>query len=167
MRTLARPLALFVALAAVAGCAAMQMTLAQELAWEQWKRCDNFTTVSLKEVRVDGQIWVTYYSRGEYDRWVECIRKAREEQSGRVGIVAAPPAIGTTPLVGAGPASAHNHSVLRHLFGSVAPSGRIGGSRLKDVERSSGWLTEKKLSTASRSMSCEPDSDGFCTGGAI
>ncbi len=63
------------------------MTLAQEMAWDQWKQCDRFPGVQLKEIRQDGQIWVLYTS--DYGAWQDCIRQAREDQARR-GVAAVP-----------------------------------------------------------------------------
>jgi len=86
---LARLFILLVVVTAVAGCQMARMTLAQEMAWDQWKQCDHFAGVQLKEIRQDGQIWVTY--TGDYAAWQECIRKARAGQAQR-GVAAVPAA---------------------------------------------------------------------------
>jgi hypothetical protein len=79
----------------------MQNTVAQELAWERWYKCKDFPTVTLKEIRTDGQIWVWTHYGTDYAAYQECIKKAAQEQGGRVGIVAAPAVVGTAPLVAA------------------------------------------------------------------
>lgn len=77
----------------LAGCASMGNTLAQDLAWEQWKKCDRFRGITLKEIRSDGQIWVwSEEGTGEVRLWRECIQQARAEQAARKPVaVAAPP----------------------------------------------------------------------------
>ena len=57
----ARVRVVILAILAAAGWETARMTLAQELAWDRWKMCDNISGVTLKEARPDGQIWV-YYS---------------------------------------------------------------------------------------------------------
>lgn len=83
------------------GCETGRMTLAQELAWDRWKMCDNISGVTLKEVRTDGQIWVYYTSN--LTAWQECDRKAAAAQ-GRTA-AAPPPASQVIPAraVGSGP----------------------------------------------------------------
>jgi hypothetical protein len=65
----------------LAGCAAMQNTLAQDLAWERWKQCDNIPGVTLKEIKTDGQIWVLYTDN--LGKWQECDRLAGRAQGAR------------------------------------------------------------------------------------
>jgi hypothetical protein len=72
------------------GCGMARMTLAQELAWDQWKQCDNFSGIQLKEIRQDGQIWV--WNTSDLTPWRECIKKAREDQARR-GVAAVPVAV--------------------------------------------------------------------------
>jgi len=99
------------------------MTLAQEMAWDQWKQCDRFPGVQLKEIRQDGQIWVSY--TGDYGAWQDCIRQAREDQARR-GAAAVPVAT-VAPVEG----KAANAPVIAPLwrvgdewaFRSESPSG--------------------------------------------
>ena len=66
-----------------AGCAAAQNSLAQEMAWERWKKCDRFPTVTLKEIRTDGQIWVWTHHGTDLAAWRECDTAAKAEQASR------------------------------------------------------------------------------------
>lgn len=59
----------------------MQNTLAQDLAWERWKQCDNIPGVTLKEIKTDGQIWVLYTDN--LGPWQECDRRAGQAQGAR------------------------------------------------------------------------------------
>ena len=61
MGSLRTPALGLVLIFAITGCAATQTTLAQELAWDHWKKCDHFPTITLKEIRTDGQIVVWTY----------------------------------------------------------------------------------------------------------
>jgi hypothetical protein len=80
--SLGRPLLRgFVILLLLAGCASMKNTLAQELAWERWQKCNHFRGITLKEIRTDGQIWVWVADGGEQTAWRECDRLARVEQA--------------------------------------------------------------------------------------
>lgn len=54
-RSLACSLAL---LPLLTGCAATQNTVAQDLAWERWQKCNHFRGITLKDIKSDGQIWV-------------------------------------------------------------------------------------------------------------
>lgn len=93
MRTL-HWLMLGTALVALAGCATMPTTVAQELAWERWKMCDRFPTVTLKEVRTDGQIWVWTTGGTDYAAYQQCIAKAAADQGARrVGVSPAAPGL--------------------------------------------------------------------------
>lgn len=69
------------------GCA--QNTLAQDLAWERWRKCERVGTTGLKEIRPDGQIWFWYKSPMEYTFVRECLAKAAAEQAER-RVAAAP-----------------------------------------------------------------------------
>ena len=77
-------LVLPVALAICAGCASMRPTLAQQLAEERWSKCRGTSpVVTLKEIKTDGQIWLTYQSHGEYRRVNDCLQAADREQASR------------------------------------------------------------------------------------
>jgi hypothetical protein len=65
----------------LAGCAAMQNTLAQELAWERWRQCNHFRGINLKDIKPDGQIWVWVSDGGEQAAWRACDSAARAEQA--------------------------------------------------------------------------------------
>lgn len=62
------------------GCAAIANTPAQDLAWERWKKCDRFPTISLKEIRTNGEIWVWTQFGSDLNAWGECDKAAWEEQ---------------------------------------------------------------------------------------
>jgi hypothetical protein len=80
--SLGRPLVRgFAILLLLAGCASMRNTLAQELAWERWQKCNHFRGITLKEIRTNGQIWVWVADGGEQTAWRECDRLARAEQA--------------------------------------------------------------------------------------
>jgi hypothetical protein len=71
---------LIVSIVSTTGCGMARNTLAQDLAWEQWYQCDRFPEIELKEIRLDGQIWV-WNRGGHLSEWRQCIQKAREEQA--------------------------------------------------------------------------------------
>jgi hypothetical protein len=88
-------LAILFCVAALAGCAATQNTLAQDLAWERWKACEpKFTPhVTLAYIRLDGQVYVNYRTGTELAAVGECLKAAGLEQAKR-GPVAVPEVVG-------------------------------------------------------------------------
>lgn len=81
-----------------AGCATPN-TLAQDLAWERWRKCEGVGTTGLQEIRPDGQIWFWYKSPSEYTLVKECLAKAAAEQAERGRAVAQPVARDLPPAV--------------------------------------------------------------------
>jgi hypothetical protein len=69
------------ALSLLAGCAAVQNTVAQDLAWERWQRCNNFRGITLKDIKPDGAIWVWQADGGEISAWRACDTAVRAEQA--------------------------------------------------------------------------------------
>ena len=65
----------------LAGCASMQNTVAQDLAWERWRKCNHFRTISLKEIKTDGSIWVWAGETPELSAWRACDSAVRAEQA--------------------------------------------------------------------------------------
>ena len=78
---LGRALASGVAILLSAGCASMQNTVAQDLAWERWYKCDHFRGITLKDIKPDGQIWVWRADGGEITAWRDCDQAVRAEQA--------------------------------------------------------------------------------------
>jgi hypothetical protein len=66
------------------GCATMQNTLAQDLAWERWEKC-RISGVNVSRIEPTGRIWVTYPADDgrALREWQECDRKAAAEQGQR------------------------------------------------------------------------------------
>ena len=83
----------FALIVLVAGCALPKNTAAQDLAWERWKQCDRFPTVTLKEIKTNGQTWVWTKYGDDLAKWRECDRAARDEQikAGKFSAVNQPP----------------------------------------------------------------------------
>ena len=83
----------------LAGCAGMSNTLAQDLAMERWEACRN-PQVNLKEIRPDGQIWITYSpdNRKAFNDVSQCLRQASQEQAKRKGSVATTGSVVSTPI---------------------------------------------------------------------
>src|SRR6266850_1215477 len=63
------------------GCAAMQNTVAQDLAWERWRKCNHFRGINLKDIKPDGQIWVWQSDGGEVSAWRACDTAERAEKA--------------------------------------------------------------------------------------
>ena len=78
--------ALIFALAMVFGCASTSNTPAQDLAWERWKKCDRFPSVTLREIRPNGQIWVLTQHGADLTAWRECDREVflAQQKAGRL-----------------------------------------------------------------------------------
>lgn len=103
----------------LAGCASMGNTLAQDLAWERWKKCDRFPGITLKEIRADGQIW--YWNLDAYAQvgpFNECLRQAAAEQAARRATVVAAPA----PVVPVPPQGASQQPTIA----SAPPMWKVG-----------------------------------------
>ena len=73
---------------AAAGCASVQNTPAQDLAWERWRTCDHFATVRLERIDMDGRLVVTGYEH-EATPFSACVLEAAARQGG--GGLAVPP----------------------------------------------------------------------------
>lgn len=97
------PMAVILAALVGVGCASMGNTLAQDLAQERWEKCKDVSRqVQLKEIRPDGQIWITYFS-GEDLRTVRaCLAQAQAAQAQRRTAVAAPVAVVGSPAGASG-----------------------------------------------------------------
>jgi hypothetical protein len=92
VRWLVRPLAVFLLFA---GCGSMSNTLAQDLAWERWKKCDHFNNVALQRIELDGRIWVeTRNGNADLAPWQACMQQAAAEQAAKSRAVAATPVTG-------------------------------------------------------------------------
>ena len=72
-----------VGLLALSAC--LSNTLAQDLAFERWQQCSTYPTVTLKEVRTDGQVSVWYDPRqfAEYAAYQQCMRSAAAGQASK------------------------------------------------------------------------------------
>jgi hypothetical protein len=76
-----RSLRLGIAVLLLAGCATMQNTVAQDLAWERWRKCNHFRGINLKDIKPDGQIWVWQSDGSEISAWRACDTAERAEQA--------------------------------------------------------------------------------------
>jgi len=87
--------------AALAGCATNQNTLAQELAWERAEKCKGVGNTQITRVEPDGKIWYQYSSGGS-STFNDCLRQAALEQAQRRVVPAPPAAVASavTPTTG-------------------------------------------------------------------
>jgi hypothetical protein len=83
-------LGLLVAVAATAGCATGGNTPAQTLAWERWKECDHFSTITLERIDLDGRLVVTGYesTAGPFTACVQEAEAAQGRKGGSAGLTA-------------------------------------------------------------------------------
>ena len=65
--------------ATVAGCATARNTPAQDLGWERWGACNNFSTITIDRIELDGRLVVAAY---EVDgaRFSACVGDAAADQ---------------------------------------------------------------------------------------
>lgn len=97
------------AVALLAGCASMQNTLTQDLAYERWDMCKaRFPDAQLNRVEPDGRLWFTYTSPSAASGVQACLREAAIEQGkrraasvGPVGVAPAPTAVPEVVTTGA------------------------------------------------------------------
>ena len=92
----ARRVAAAMALAA-AGCLTGAQTFEQDLAYQRWKRCDNFTTVILQRIDTDGRVIVLSRTPDQYP-FLRCMAdQAREQQKSKPDLVVPEPVVNLRP----------------------------------------------------------------------
>jgi hypothetical protein len=92
----ARRVATFLVLAA-AGCMSGAQTFEQDLAYQRWKRCDNFTTVILQRIDTDGTVIVLSRTPDQYP-FLRCMAdQAREQQKSKPDLVVPEPVVNLRP----------------------------------------------------------------------
>jgi hypothetical protein len=70
--------------ALLTACASTGNTLAQDLAWERWYKCDHFKGLSLNRIDSSGQILVKYGDGfADFAPWRACLQQAAAEQTQR------------------------------------------------------------------------------------
>ena len=91
---------LLAVITASAGCAATTgNTPAQDLAWERWRACDRFTTISLERIELDGRLIVTGYET-EAIPFTACVRETAAKQARRGGVAVGPTALVLVKIYG-------------------------------------------------------------------
>ena len=72
---------------------------AQNLAWERWRACDCFSTISLERIGLDGRLIVTGYETVAI-AFTACVRETATEQARRGAVALGPPALVLVKLYG-------------------------------------------------------------------
>jgi len=82
---------------AAAGCLTGAQTFEQDLAYQRWKRCDNFTTVILQRIDTDGRVIVLSRTPDQYP-FLRCMaEQAREQQKSKPDLVVPEPIVNLRP----------------------------------------------------------------------
>lgn len=80
-----------------AGCLTGAQTMAQDLAFQRWRRCDTFSTIVLQRINTDGQVIVAG-REPEQDRFLRCMaEQAREQQRSKPDLVVPDPIVNPLP----------------------------------------------------------------------
>jgi len=76
-----------------AGCMTGAQTFEQDLAFQRWKRCDNFATVTLQRIDTDGRVIVLSRTLDQYP-FLNCMAdQAREQQKSKPNLVVPEPVV--------------------------------------------------------------------------
>jgi hypothetical protein len=100
------------------GCASIENTLAQDLAFDRWEKCRNQAGgIKLQRITADGQVLVIYTAdhRLQFNLWQACMKQAAAKQGQR----------GTTSVPAPMVAAAQDQS-LASLPGALGPTWRVG-----------------------------------------
>jgi len=94
--TATRRLGICIALVA-AGCTTGAQTLAQDLAYQRWQRCNTFKTIVLQRINTDGGVIVTGRET-EQGQFLGCMaEQAREQRRSKPDLVAPDPIFNPLP----------------------------------------------------------------------
>jgi hypothetical protein len=94
--TTARRLGIGVALLA-AGCLTGAQTMAQDLAYQRWQRCDTFSTIVLQRINTDGRVIVAGRDT-EQSRFLACMAaEAREQRRSKPDLIVPDPIVNPLP----------------------------------------------------------------------
>lgn len=81
----------------VAGCTTGAQTMAQDLAYQRWQRCDTFSTIVLQRINTDGQVIVAGRETEQY-RFLDCMaEQVREQRRSKPDLVAPAPIVNPLP----------------------------------------------------------------------
>jgi len=82
---------------AAAGCMTGAQTFEQDLAYQRWKRCDTFTTITLQRIDTDGRVVVLSRTPDQYP-FLRCMAdQAREQQKSKPNLVVPEPTVNLRP----------------------------------------------------------------------
>lgn len=80
-----------------AGCTMGAQTMEQALAFQRWRRCNTFATITLQRIDLDGRVIVTG-GETEQGRFLECMAtEAREQQRSKPDLVVPAPVVNPLP----------------------------------------------------------------------
>ncbi len=69
----------------------------QDLAYQRWKRCDTFTTITLQRIDTDGRVVVLSRTPDQYP-FLRCMAdQAREQQKSKPNLVVPEPTVNLRP----------------------------------------------------------------------
>jgi hypothetical protein len=92
----ARRLAAALAVAG-AGCLTGAQTFEQDLAYQRWKRCDTFATITLQRIDTDGRVIVSGRASEQYP-FLRCMAdEALLQQQSKPGLVVPDPTVNLRP----------------------------------------------------------------------
>jgi hypothetical protein len=79
------------------GCTTGAQTFEQDLAYQRWRHCDTFATITLQRIDLDGRVIVTGHET-EQGRFLECMAaEAREQRRSKPDLVVPPPIVNPLP----------------------------------------------------------------------
>jgi hypothetical protein len=80
-----------------AGCLTGAQTFEQDLAYQRWKRCDTFATITLERIDTDGRVIVSGRA-AEKDPFLRCMAdEARLQQKSKPDLVVPDPVVNLRP----------------------------------------------------------------------
>jgi hypothetical protein len=80
-----------------AGCTTGAQTMEQDLAYQRWRHCDTFATITLQRIDLDGRVIVNGRET-EQSQFLECMAaEAREQQRSKRDLVVPPPIVNPLP----------------------------------------------------------------------
>ena len=71
--------------------------MAQELAFQRWRRCDTFSMITVQRIDTDGRVIATAAGEEERDRFLQCMAEQVREQRRSIPDLVVPEPV-VTPL---------------------------------------------------------------------
>jgi len=82
----------------VSGCTTGAQNMGQELAFQRWRRCNTFSTISIQRIELDGRVVVTADGDSQRDPFLQCMEdQVREQRRSIPGLVAPEPVVNSLP----------------------------------------------------------------------